>query len=121
MVMCDCWNWVRTSLSVWELNKCDRVQQTHSSLEGKRPSCLEDNGNHEAWTWTCTRGQAGAFLVDLELLDAAVRFKWLVFLCFQQHFTGMTSELGKHPDTNVADFLALLSIFPSMLWCIWPN
>lgn len=35
VVMCDCWNWVRTFLSVWELNKCDRVQQTHSSLEGK--------------------------------------------------------------------------------------
>lgn len=44
-----------------------------------------------------------------------------IFVCIQGHDTDMMLALDKHPNSNVTGFLALLSISPSMLLCIWPH
>lgn len=105
------------------------VQQTQSSLEGKArlswrtaptvrcglgPAPLAEVKATQGW------GQAGTVLVGLDL-NTAVKFEWLIFVCIQGHDTGMMLALDKHPNSNVTGFLALLSISPSMLLCIWPH
>lgn len=52
--------------------------------------------------------------MDLECLHASVRVNRLLSLCIQGRDTDQMFELEKHPDTKGTEFLALLSIFPSI-------